>query len=269
MIKKIFFICFFSFLSVQAANSQVLISLLLGDKLNSGKIKFGLEGGYNLSNVTNLETAKPASNFNLGFYFDFLLKEEMNWYVHSGVIVKSTMGANLDPYSLNDEALDSLFAGADVRRKLNMFNVPILARYKFKNNLFVELGPMLGIVLKKSNDKFSSTILEDSKDNLGYDKRISGDYHRIDFGAEIGLGYQLKAMHGMCLAVKYYHGLMDSKKNNTSDPQFNTSFYVVASIPIGAGEKAKAKNAAAKAEKAAKNAEKEKKALENSNKKDN
>jgi len=227
------------------AQSQVLISLLLGDKLNSGKMKFGLEGGYNFSNVTNLETSKGASNFNLGFYFDILLKENTNWYVHTGVIVKSTMGANIDPYKLNDKALDSLFSGGDVRRKVNLFNVPILARYQFDNKMFVELGPMLGWMLAKSHDEFTSNTLEDSHDSLEYNGHIRDDHHMIDFGAQVGLGYQLEAMNGMSLAVKYYHGLMDTRKENLGNPQYNTSFYVVASLPIGAGEKAQAKKKAA------------------------
>ena len=242
----------------QAVQSQVLISLLLGDKLNSEKLKFGLEGGYNLSNVTNLENAKAASNFNLGFYFDILLKENTNWYMHTGVIVKSTMGANIDPYSLNDESLDILLKDADVRRKINLFNVPILARYKFKNNVFVEAGPMLGWMLNKSHDEFTESNFENEDDELQFDRKIRDDFPILDFGAQVGIGYQLKAMNNMNLAVKYYHGLIDTKKNNLGDPQYNTSFYVVASIPIGAGEKAKAKNAEAAAKKAAKNAEKKK-----------
>jgi hypothetical protein len=35
-------------LFANAAKSQVLISILLGDKLNTGKIEFGLEGGGKL-----------------------------------------------------------------------------------------------------------------------------------------------------------------------------------------------------------------------------
>jgi hypothetical protein len=36
----------------QKANSQVLISLLLGDKLNSEKLKFGLDGGVNFATIS-------------------------------------------------------------------------------------------------------------------------------------------------------------------------------------------------------------------------
>ncbi|MGB5355735.1 MAG: PorT family protein, partial [Eudoraea sp.] len=98
MIKKYLLSIFALLFCIQIAQSQVLISLLFGDKLNSDKIKFGLEGGVNFANVTNLETATVTPNFNIGFYFDFKLKNSPNWFLHSGVIIKSTMGANLEPY---------------------------------------------------------------------------------------------------------------------------------------------------------------------------
>lgn len=258
MTKKQFSVIFLLLFTFQIAQSQVLISLLFGDKLNSEKLKFGLEGGYNLSNINNLEGATGASNFNLGFYFDILLKENTNWYMHTGVIVKSTMGANIEPYSLDDGSLNELFEEADVRRKINVFSIPILARYKFNNKMFIELGPMLGWMLNKSQDEFTATTLNDKDDELTYSRKIRDDHKILDFGGQVGLGYQLKAMHGMCLAVKYYQGIVNTSKENTNNPQYNNSFYVVASIPIGAGEKAKAKNAAAKAKKEAKKANKEK-----------
>ena len=45
--KKTLLIIFFLLLS-ETANAQVLISLLFGDKLNTGQIEFGLDGGVNL-----------------------------------------------------------------------------------------------------------------------------------------------------------------------------------------------------------------------------
>ena len=59
----------------QVMQGQVLISLIFGDKLNSPTLKFGLDGGANFSTVSNLSGAKYRTGFNLGFYFDFLLKK--------------------------------------------------------------------------------------------------------------------------------------------------------------------------------------------------
>ena len=54
--------------SCRTASSQVLISLIFGDKLNSGGIEFGLDGGINFSNMSNTE-GNMAPNWNLGFFF--------------------------------------------------------------------------------------------------------------------------------------------------------------------------------------------------------
>ena len=53
------------------SHSQVLISLVFGDKLNSDGLEFGLEGGFNYSDISDLDADKRLSSFNLGFYFDW------------------------------------------------------------------------------------------------------------------------------------------------------------------------------------------------------
>ena len=80
------------FLSINA-NSQVLISLLLGDKLNSGKIEFGLEGGYAMTNILKEPNAEHLNTFFLGFYFDILLKKDSrkgynsSLYVYANILI--------------------------------------------------------------------------------------------------------------------------------------------------------------------------------------
>lgn len=246
-------------LVAQLMQGQVLISLIFGDKLNSPTLKFGLDGGANFSTLSNISPSKYNSGFNLGFYFDLLLKKGKPWYIHTGVLVKSPMGADrLDAYHISNSdstALDSLFSGGRVDRKLRYFNVPILVRYKFKNELFVELGPMLGL-LYKANDVFYADIEEEQ--DLSYTNKVIDQYHRIDVGGMAGIGYHLDKMNGMNLGFRYYYGFMDVLKDNPGKAQRNSSFYLYASIPIGAGEKAQAKQAAAKKEKQEKKEKKQK-----------
>ena len=71
--KKYYSTIFVLLFFVQIVQSQVLITLLFGDKLNSDKIRFGLEGGINFANVSNLETASTNTFFNIGFYTQVLL----------------------------------------------------------------------------------------------------------------------------------------------------------------------------------------------------
>ena len=112
--------------------SQVLIALLLGDKLNTGKIEFGLDVGVNWSNISNMDSNDRIRDYNLGFYFDFKMKKEP-WYIHTGVLVKSTLGLK----DLTNEDLEFLNATiydteGDYKQMISYFIVPAFARYKFK-----------------------------------------------------------------------------------------------------------------------------------------
>jgi hypothetical protein len=53
-------------LILRVAQSQVLISLLRGDKVSSEKFHLGLEGRLNLADVTGLEDTKLRTGFYLG-----------------------------------------------------------------------------------------------------------------------------------------------------------------------------------------------------------
>ena len=83
--KKYLLILTFLFVST-ASQSQVLITLLLGDKLNSDGLEFGLEGGINWTTISGMETNNYARKWNLGFYFDIRLKDQ--WFLYTGTLVK-------------------------------------------------------------------------------------------------------------------------------------------------------------------------------------
>ncbi len=234
--KKILLLAVFLFASV-SAQSQVLISLVFGDKLNSDKIEFGLDGGLNMVNLSGIEPSSFANNFNLGFYFDLKLKNP-SWMVHTGVIVKSTMGAKeLEVYSLDNEDLDNSFVGGSVERRLGYFNVPIMMKYKFNNKFFAEAGPMLGL-MAKSKDVFTREI-SDTED-LSYEKKIRDLYHPLDAGLMMGVGYRLMGGNGMNLGIRYYEGLVDVEIDDTGADVRNRSLYFTIGIPIGKGPKPEA-----------------------------
>ena len=56
---RIFFILLLIMTVHSRSSGQVLISLLLGDKLNTGQIEFGLDGGLSLSNLHGVD---PSGN---------------------------------------------------------------------------------------------------------------------------------------------------------------------------------------------------------------
>lgn len=227
--------------------SQILISLLFGDELNSDKVKFGLDGGVNFSNMTGYKESKFVEDFNLGLYFDILLKENTHWYLHTGALLKSEMGARgIDIYSLDNPKLDSVFVGGDIERQLKYINVPALVRYKFKKHLFIEMGPVIGF-MTKATDEFFNTV--DKNEDLSFVHKVTDQYKWFDAGLEAGMGYQLMKGTGVNFGIRYYQGLMNVFKDNPDDPSWNQSIYLFVSIPIGAGEKAQAKKAEMKSKK--------------------
>ena len=232
--KRILIICLL-LLPAVSAKSQVLISLLLGDKLNSDKLEFGLDGGLNITDIKGLPQKSSDSRFFLGFYFDFKLKDP-SWMIHTGVIVKSTMGAKEIPvYELDDPDLNAAFVGGSVERRLSYFNVPFLMKYRFKNNFSVESGIMLGL-MNKSLDVFSREVID--KEDLTYKIKIRDNYHPLDAGLMAGVNYQLMRGNGMNLGIRYYYGLVDITINDTTPNEYNRSLYFSVGIPIGKGKKA-------------------------------
>lgn len=241
--KKVLFVLFMLF-SINQLQSQVLISLIFGDKLNSEFLEFGLEGGVNFSTISNMGSSAANPGFNLGFYFDIRSRKNPAWMINTGVIVKSPMGAKGIPvYSLNDENLDNTFAGGRVNREIRYFNVPILIKYQFKNNIYLKAGPQFGL-LAKAFDEFKNEI---NDNDVIYKKKIRDQIHVIDAGIAVGTGYHLNVGNGLNLTVQYYYGLVTVMKGDGPNNQYNRSLYITAGIPIGKG-KAAQKRAEEKAE---------------------
>jgi hypothetical protein len=215
-------------------HAQVLISLLFGDKLNSPNIEFGLDGGANFGNIANLEKSKMLPMFNLGFYFDIRLKNQ--WMVHTGVIVKSTQGADkINTYPLDNIALDTIFASGHVTRKVNQFAVPIMVKYRFATYFHVEAGPMLSL-RTKGYDYFKNKIEEE--DDVTYKVDIADNYKRIDAGIMAGVGFKLSRLPKTSqFGIRYYYSFMDPVKDNPGKAQYFSSLYLYCSIPIGAQPK--------------------------------
>lgn len=224
----------------QPAQGQVLLSLLFGDKLNSGKLEFGLSIGPNFSTIRGIEGAKGINNWELGFYFDIHLKEITPWYVGTGVYVKSTVGAQSIPlnYPGNRTISDSVFDvfdsfGATVTKEFQTFYVPINLRYQSKYGVFIEAGVQIGLVFK-TNDIYVARqggydLKYEAKENISN----NGLYNWFDGGLNGGLGYKFKKGLGMKVGLWYYVGLSNIYKKDIGLEAYNSSLYVLATIPIG------------------------------------
>ena len=219
-------------LSLQMARSQVLISLIFGEKLNSDAIEFGLEGGFNFSDIGALDADKRLSTFNLGFYFDIRLKEA--WRLYTGVLVKSKLGAeNLSDNDLALLGVAPLDESGTYSQYINNFLVPALLKYQFPNRVYAEAGPQFGLRYKgwvqfdSDVDGTETRVRIENKDALNV----------LEVGGVVGIGYRLRpGPAGMTLGVKYYQGFSNAIKGLSGSR--NNALFLKFNVPIGAGKKA-------------------------------
>ena len=229
--KKTFLLIVFLLISV-SMQSQVLIALLLGNTLNTGKIEFGLDGGVSYSNLSGMDSNSYYRKWNLGFFFDIKMKNQ--WYLNTGVLVKSELGLdNLTESDLDFLGATIYDAKGDYSQSLSYFLVPALARYKFKNNMYAEIGPQFGL-LYKAHIQYDSDIdgieikaKEENRDMM----------NRFDMGIAAGAGYRLLKGLGWTVGLRYYYGFLDVYKEKSGTR--NNSLFLKVNVPIGASQEKK------------------------------
>ncbi|PQB05991.1 porin family protein [Aureitalea marina] len=213
-----------------SVNSQVLLSLIFGEKLNSDGIEFGLEGGYNFSDLGTLDADGTLSAFNLGFYFDIRLKDQ--WRLYTGTLVKMRMGdSDLSDADLAFLGVEKEDEEGTYQQQVGYFLVPALLNYRFDNRLYVEIGPQFGLrhqakVVFEAEDGDRSTRVEiKNKDAT----------NPIEVGASAGFGYRFREKNSMSIGVRYFYGFTNVYKGvNGSN---NRSLFIKLNVPIGAGKK--------------------------------
>lgn len=220
-----------SFLFAVSARSQVLITLIFGEALNTPKIEFGLVGGLNRSYFNNYNNSEGLNNFNLGFYFHILMKNQS--YLSTGVLVKSNVGATGMPtYPVNDPGFDELFKDGVLTTKVSYFYLPILFHQRFNNRWYLEGGMQIG---PRNNAKDIFDV-ESNGGDLSYTLKVKDDYHFLDFGVAGGAGYKFrKEIKSMSAGILYYYGLVDVRRAEDITIK-NSSIYFFFKIPIGVGK---------------------------------
>ena len=233
-LKQLILVSFLLFSGM--AQSQILVTLIFGEKLNSEGVEFGLSGGLTRSRINGFSDQRAQTTLNLGFYFDSRLKGQ--WWLNTGVMVVSRQGTNRISgdelaYFYQDTTIDidPIVSDGNFGQAMDYFNVPILIKYKHPTHFFVEGGFMLGL-RTRAGTYYKASAEKASMEFVYYNQDL---FRRIDAGAMFGLGYKLMKGEGMNIGVRYYHGLVDIYKSDETS-LYNQTLYFFADIPIGANK---------------------------------
>ena len=156
----------------------VAVAILGFSNANAQKIKLGIKGGLNFSEINNDNSGKRyrTSDFNLGFMSEIPISEK---------------------FSFQPELLYSGQGGSSIN--LNYLNLPIMGKYYLTKGLSIEAGPQVGFLFSAKTS----------------DRNIKSSFKNFDFGANFGLSYELK--NGLNFEARYSLGLSKINKNTAVD----------------------------------------------------
>lgn len=214
-----------------AAQSQVLIALVFGDKLNSPNVEFGLELGPTYSYLDGFDDGQWANSLFIGPSFNIRLNDR--WWIHPAVQVVSSVGVkNLDPYPIGDPEFDDVIQQFTVERRINYIAVPLMVRYAITPHWMLQAGfePALRT---KAFDQFTADI----EAGASLDVDISDQFNRIDARILGGLAYRFNVDHAaLWISLKYAYGLSNIPDPNSEMTSRMQYWQLSFEVPVGAAQ---------------------------------
>jgi len=225
--KRIIVLCLFLLSFSAVSHSQILISLLFGDKLNTPNMDFGLDVGGNMSRLTNLDQSSFSPGMHFGVYLNIRMSD--HFYLNPSFYPTYQLGGRKYPvYLTNDANLDAFIDEYEITRNLKYSSLPVILKYKFNNYIFIGAGPQFGF-LRKALDKH---FFEREDNSLDYYTDILDQMKRLDAGITAGVSAKLNKGTSVTLSFRYYQGFLNTTKNSTGEEIRNRNFQFSIGIPV-------------------------------------
>ncbi len=230
--KKLIVLLFLINLVPVSVKSQALIALLLGDKIQSDKVKMGLFLGEQGSLITNAESSgfNPNLSFALGAYVDVKIGNSNKWTLQNYLLFKSPKGGaglNVKSETLTDNSI-AIENTDEIQRSLTYLQLTPVMRYCFTPMWSVGVGPYVGFLMT-ANDTYSA---EKANGNITYKLKMTDKFNPVDFGLAVDLQCRLLKGKGIQFNLRYEYGIVDIYKSDTGMSGKNRAFHVGVGIPM-------------------------------------
>jgi hypothetical protein len=215
------------------AHSQVLIALLIGDKLNSDKFELGINLVGNWQTVNGWDEA--ASRFSMGFGIFGTIKLSDRFSLQPELLFKDPRGAaGLPPETFGNANLDPLLADSTATVKLAYVSLPVILKYAVTPKLSLGFGPQIG-VLSSAKKVYVAEVY--AAEDLTFKEDIKSDINDLDLALAFNLEYRFLKKKGVHVGLRYYLGLTDIVKDNPGDPVKHSVIQINLGIPLGGHKK--------------------------------
>ncbi len=161
----------------------ILIALLSMFALNvnaQGMTSFGVKAGANFANISgdDVDDLSSRTGLYLGVLAEFGLTDLL--------AIQPELNFSMQGADLSEDGFEGSV-------KLNYINLPVMLKINVTDGLFFEAGPQLGFLM-------SADVEID-----GEEEDIKDEIKNIDFGGNLGVGYQLD--NGLFFNARYNIGL--------------------------------------------------------------
>ena len=230
--KKLILLLFLASLMPVSVKSQALIALLLGDKIQSDKVKMGLFLGEQGSLITGAETSgfNPNLSFALGAYVDVKMGNSDKWTLQNYLLFKSPKGGaglNVNSEALTDN-LVVLINSDKLQRSLTYMQLTPVMRYRLTPIWAVGVGPYMGYLVK-ANDIYTA---EKAGGDVSFKLKAADQFNSVDYGLVVDLQHRLLKGKGVQFNLRYEYGLANIYKSSTGMNGKNMAFHVGVGIPM-------------------------------------
>ena len=207
-------------------HSQVILSLLFGDKLNSEESIFGIHVDYSFNELSGYADTNSLNSLNLGLFYNYKFNDRFRGLVE--LMAKYKRGVEgLAVYDLQDPELNDLFEDGEVTRKIKYFSVLPIGQYVTKPGIFLEAGPQISMRIKATDIFFTKT----EQGDLELERNIKDNITTFDFGFIAGIGYYVDKAKTLAVGFRYQGGFSDVVKDDGT--QQHQQFTLYTNIPIG------------------------------------
>ena len=228
--NKLLLSILFIFFIGSTVKSQVLISLIFGDKLNSPTTEFGLNVGVNYSTLTRIDNAKYRTGFGIGMYFTWKFHDR--WQLQPELFFRFPTGATkLPPYNFQDTILTQLTSTSTILRNSRSLSIPINIKYRVWKQFRISIAPQVSYITY-SDDIFKKTL--ENKDEVAYKTESKSDLNRFDLGVSAGISWKLKQGKGVNIELRFYSGFLDTDSKHLQGMNANRAILLYVGIPTGA-----------------------------------
>lgn len=171
---------------------------VLGLSQTDAQVKFGIKAGPQLTNLVgdDVEELDSKIGFNVGGYANIRFSEQ---FAFQPELVYSLQGAKGEAF------------GTDVTLNTSYINVPLMVKWYAYDGLNFEFGPQVGFNVA-SKVKVDGSTLEIADGTYDFDEVYGEDPETVDFGVNIGAGYELPM--GLNFGLRYSLGLTDIMKDS-------------------------------------------------------